>query len=340
MKPMLRIVLSVFVVSGMILACGQAGGTASPDAVNTAVAGTQQAQALAQATVNSNALTAMPSTPTAGPVIDYVNLTEEELTALIDQAVAEAVAATEQTSSAVTAATGDSTVTTDEVAYVYSCYYNADYYVQTAGDLMAQYYDQYSELANQMLAEMSAIETELNQMNDTLTRISTSLEEINSTLAQGLTLAQESIDQLNAAAQQAQTKAQSLQTQAQDMITVLKADQQGRVDQISQIQPDKIPSDKIAALQSAFDFIDFGKSAMGDNKLSRDELNSLALLGKNAQAGFANFGGKGLGGGPDLGQFSGSFDEILNQFARGQMPQARGSLGQFETALGSRPRRP
>ena len=342
MKPMLRIVLSVFVLAGMTLACGQSsGGTTSPDAVNTAVAGTQQALALAQATVNSNALTAMPSTPTPGPTIDYVNLTEEELTALIDQAVSEAVSATGQTTSAVTTTTSDSAVTADEVAYVYSYYYNADYYVQTAEDLMSQYYAQYSELADQMLTEMAAVEAELNQMNDTLTQISTSLEEINSTLSQGLTLAQESIDQLNAAAQQAQTKAQALQTQAQDMLSVLKADQQGRVDQLSQIQPDNIPTDKIAALQSAFDFIDFGKSAMGDNKLSRDELTNLARLGKNAQAGFGNFsGGGGPGGGPDLSQFTGKFDEIVNQFARGQMPQARGGLGQFESALGSRPRRP
>jgi len=342
MKPMLRIVLSVIVLASMMLACGQSGETASQDAVNTAVAGTQQAQALAQATVNSSALTAMPATPTPGPTVEYVNLTEEELAALIDQSVAEAVAATEQTTTAVTTTTSDSTVTADEVDYLYDYYYYADYYVQTAEDLMTEYYNLYGDLANQMLTEMSAIESELNQMNDTLTQISTSLEEVNSTLSQGLTLAQESIDQLNTAAQQAQTNAQALQTQAQDMLSVLQADQQGRVDQLSQIQPNNIPTDKIAALQSAFDFIDFGKTAMGDNKLSRDELTNLAQLGKNAQAGFANFGGGGgPAGGPDLSQFSGKFDEIVNQFARGQMPQARGNLGQFETSLGSRPgRRP
>ena len=337
MKTMLRTILSVFLLASMITACGApTAPTAAPDIVGTAVAGTQQAQALAQATVNSTALTAMPATPTPGPTVDYVNLTEEELAALIDQAVTEAVAATEQATTAVTYTTTDGAVTTDEVAYVYDYYYYADYYVQYADDVMAEYYTLYADLATDMITEMNAIETELTQLNDTLTSIDSSLQEINSTLEQGLAVAEESIAQLESAAQQAQTNAQELQTQAQDMLSVLQTEQQGRVDQLSQIQPNNIPTDKLASLQSAFDFLDFANTAMGDNKLSLDELTGLAQLGKNAQAGFANFGGAG-GVGPDLTQFSGKFDEITNQFARGQMPQARGNVGQFQTSLGSRP---
>lgn len=335
MKSMLRSVLSAFVLAGMILACG--AQAPSTDAVNTAVAGTQQAQALAQATVNSSVLTAMPATPTPGPTVEYVNLTEEELAALIDEAVAEAIAATDQTAAAVSATTTDDAVTTDEVVYVYDYYYYADYYVEYAEDLMAEYYNLYSGLATDMLTKLEAIESELSQLNDTLASIDSSLQEISSTLEQGLAVAEETIAQLESAAQQAQANAQELQSQAQDMLSVLQAEQQGRVDQLAQIQPDNIPTDKLAALQSAFSFVDFANNAMNDNKLSLDELTGLAQLGRNAQAGFANFGGAG-GQGPDLSQFSGRFDEIVNQFARGQMPQARGNVRQFESALGSRPR--
>lgn len=339
MKPMLRIILSTLVLASMILACGsQAPSTASPDVVNTAIAWTQQAQALVQATVNSTTLTAMPATPTPGPTVEYVNLTEEELAALIDQAVAEAVAATQQTATVVTTTTSDSAVTTEEVAYVYDYYYYADYYVEYAEDLMSEYYTLYSDLATDMIVELNAIGSELSQLNDTLTSIDSSLQEISSTLEQGLAVAEESIAQLESAAQQAQTNAQELQTQAQDMISVLQTEQQGRVDQLAQIQPNNIPTDKISALQSAFEFVDFANTAMSDDKLSRDELTNIAQLGKNAQAGFAGFGGAGgAGGGPDLTQFSGKFDEITNQLARGQMPQARGNISQFETSLGSRP---
>jgi ATP-dependent exoDNAse (exonuclease V) beta subunit len=189
-----------------------------------------------------------------------------------------------------------------------------------------------------MIAELNTIEAELAQMNDTLTQISTSLGEISSTLSQGLAVAEETISQLETAAQQAQTNAQELQAQAQDMLTTLQADQQARVDAISQIQPDNIPTDRITSLQTAFSFIDTAKAALGDNRLSREELTTLAQLGANAQAGFQNFGGPGgLAGGPDLAQFNGKFSEITTQFAHGQMPQARGNLDSFERSLGDRP---
>jgi len=340
MKPILRTLLSVFLMASTLVGCGLPAATPTEDPaniVNTAVAGTQQAQALAQATVNSSALTAIPATPTPGPTVEYVTLTEEELAALIDQAVTEAIAATENTSTAVYTATTDDSVTSEEVVYVYDYYYYADYYVEYAEDLVAEYYTLYADLATEMITELNAIETELNQMNETLSSIDSSLQEINSTLQQGAATTQEAIAQLETAAQSAQTNAQELQTQAQDMISVLQADQQGRVDAISNIQPNNIPTDKISALQSAFTFIDTANIAMSDNKLSRDELMSIAQLGANAQVGFQSFGGAGGPNGLDLSQFSEKFNEITTQFARGQIPQARGGVTQFEGSLGNRP---
>ena len=101
MKFTFRNIFFIIIITSLLAACSLGGEltpeAVSQDAVNTTVAGTQIAQALAQATVNSNVLTAMPATPTPGPTVDYVTLTEEELAALIDEAVAEAIAATEQT---------------------------------------------------------------------------------------------------------------------------------------------------------------------------------------------------------------------------------------------------
>jgi hypothetical protein len=341
MKSLLRIILTVLILTTLLVACNMPAATEDPtNAINTAVAGTQQSQALGQATVNATVLTAMPATPTPGLTIDYVALTEDELAALIDEAVTEAVAATEATTTAVTTTTYDDAVTTEEVTYVYDYYYYADYYVDYAEELMAQYYALYGDMAYEMIAEMSAIQTELNQMNDTLSSIDSSLQEISTTLSQGLALATETIDQLESAAQQAQTNAQELKNQAQDMLTVLQADQQGRMDQLSQIQPNNIPTDKLAALQTGFTFIDTAKQAMGDNKLSRDELMGLAQIGANAQAGFQQFGGAGgigANSGIDLTQFTAKFSEITTQFARGQMPQGRANLEGFERSLGTRP---
>lgn len=347
MKSLIRTTLISMILLSLLTACSLGAQPAAVDdtaAINTAVAGTQQAMALAQATVNSVVLTAMPGTPTPGPTIEYVAMTEEELAALIEDAVTDAVAATEQTTTAVTYTTTDSSVTTEEVVYVYEYYYTADYYVEYAEDLLDEYYYLYSDLAYEMIGELNAIESELNQINDTLNSIDQSLQEISTTLQQGLEVATETIDQLNNAAQQAQANAAELKSQAQDMAAVLQADQQARLDQIAQIQPNNIPTDKLAALQTGFQFIDQANAALGDNKLSRDELMSLAQLGANAQAGFQQFGGAGGGqipglanGGPDLSQFTAKFGEITTQFARGQMPQARSGLDGFERSLGQRP---
>lgn len=340
MKSLARIVFTSLVLIAILSACGKpAPATPSMDeAVSTALAGTQQAQAFQQATVNAAVLTAMPATPTPGPTVEYVTMTEEELAALIDQAVAEAVAATEQTTTAVTTTTGDDAVTSEEVVYVYDYYYYAEYYVEYAEELLYEYYNLYADLAEEMIVELNAIEAELAQMNETLSSIDSSLQQISSTLEQGLAVTQEAISQLETAAQAAQTNAQELKAQAQDMLSQLQLDQEGRVQDISQIQPNNIPTDRLSSLQSAFEFLDTAKLAMGDNKLSRDELMNLAQLGANAQAGFQNFGGNGgIAGGPDLSQFTGKFNEITTQFARGQMPQARGNLDSFERSLGDRP---
>jgi len=339
MKSIARIFLNTLVVMGILSACGMPAATPSTnEVVNTAVAGTQQAQALAQATVNASVLTAMPATPTAGPTVEYTTLTEEELATLIDQAVTEAVTAVEQTTTAVTTTTSDDTVTSEEVTYVYDYYYYADYYVEYADELLNEYYNLYADLAEEMIVELNGIETELTQMNGTLSSIDSSLQQINSTLEQGLAVAEETINQLERAAQTAQTDAQELKTQARDMMSTLQLDQEGRLQDLSQIQPNNIPTDRIGSLQTAFDFLDASKLAMGDNKLSRDELTTLAQLGANAQAGFQTFGGNaGIPGGPDLSQFTGKFSEITGQLARGQMPQARGNLDTFEHSLGNPP---
>lgn len=339
MKSLVRIFLTLLVLMGILSACGMPAATPSTDdVVNTAVAGTQQSQALAQATINATVLTAMPATPTAGPTVEYTSLTEEELAALIDQAVAEAVAATEQTTTAVTTTTSDDAVTSEEVVYVYDYYYSAEYYVEYSEQLLNEYYNLYADLAEEMLVELHAIEAELSQMNDTLSSIDSSLQEISSTLEQGLAVAEETINQLESTAQTAQTNAQELKSQAEDMMSQLQLDQEGRLLDISQIQPNNIPTDRISSLQTAFEFLDAGKLAMGDNKLSLDELTALAQLGANAQAGFQSFGGNtGPAGGPDLSQFTGKFSEITGQLARGQMPQARGNLDTFERSLGDRP---
>lgn len=398
MKSLLCTIALAFFVA--VLATGCARNPApSPEAINTAIAATRQAEARAQATLNAAVLTALPptatpmptaaakptagalpptaaaptalpptaaaptalpptaaaptaavkpapATPTPGPTPVYVALTEEQLVALIDAAVAEAIAASDEAATVVYTTTADDALTADDVTYIYNYYAYADYYVEEAEELLATYYDLYDALADEMLAELSAIEAELTQLNTTLASIDQSLQQISATLAQGLAVAEETIAQLESAAQNVQAHADKLQTQAQDMAAVLQLDQQQRLNEIAQIQPNNIPSDRAAALQSAFTFVDAANGALADDKLTQAELHNLAQLGKNAQAGLPQLsrGAVGAAGpqGSDLNpaQLAGKFDEISQQLARGQLPQGRASLGQMERSLGQRPTAP
>jgi hypothetical protein len=134
------------------------------------------------------------------------------------------------------------------VDYVYDYYYYADYYVEYAEELLAEYYTLYADLATEMITELNAIESEINQMNETLSSIDSSLQEINSTIQQGAEATQEAIAQLETAAQSAQTNAQEYRP-GTGYDLCLQTDQQGRVGAISNVQPNSIPTDQIAALQ-------------------------------------------------------------------------------------------
>lgn len=379
MKSLLCTIFLVFFVALLAAGCAR-DTTPAPAAINTAIAATRQAEVQAQATLNAAVLTAMPptatpmptvvaqpsvatpivavqatvvapaptavakpalATPTPGPTPVYVTLTEEEMVALIDAAVAEAIAASDETVTIVYTTTADDALTAEEAAYIYNYYAYADYYVEEAEELLAVYYGLYDELANEMLAELSAIADELAQLNTTLASIDQSLQQISATLAQGLAITEETIAQLESAAQTAQAHADKLQAQSQNMAAVLQLDQQHRLDEIAQMQPNNIPDDRLSALQSAFAFVDAANSALADDKLTQAELHNLTQLGKNAQAGLPQLS-RGTAGAarPNSAQLTGKFDQISQQLARGQTAQGRASIGQMEHALGQRPAAP
>jgi len=104
-------------------------------------------------------------------------------------------------------------------------------------------------------------------------------------LQQGLTLAEGTMAQLEALAQAAEQKALHLQQQAQDWISRLPADRENRVSTVLSIQPDNMPADRLAALQSAFDYVGGVRQSLADNHLSAAELADIARRGANASAG-------------------------------------------------------
>lgn len=308
--------------------------TPTPDVaatVDAAVAATAQTEADVEATVEAAVEATVAAAPTAIPSEQYVTMTDEELAAVIDEAVAEAVAATEQASASATEATADDDVTQEEVIVVETYVQYADETIAYAEELIDAYYDLYAELATETIAVLQEVETDLDAMAANTAAINDSLQEINSTLEQGLTLADETINQLETAAQAAATKAAETKSQAEVWVKDAQTDRENRVQQVLSVQPNLIPEDAQAALWGAFDFADGVRLALGDGKISKSELMDVAQLGANASAGLQGHGG------PNLQPLSGSVNDITGKLARGQVPQAESSLGSFESSLGARP---
>jgi len=261
-------------------------------------------------------------------------MTEEELAALIDKAVQDAVTATQQTSNAATQATVDDTITDEELAALYDYYNLADEAIALAEEYIDAYYSLYADLAYETLDMLKTLEDDLTTTAQSLDEINSALVAISDTLAQGLTLAETTIEQLNSAAQNATTHLQEAQTQSQNWLNAMQQERETLAQNVLSVEPDTIPADKLSALQSAFAYVDFVKGAFGDNKITRAELTSIAELGANAAAGLS------AQGGPQLQGLSGKLNEITAQIARGQLPQAKDGLRNFESALGSRPSLP
>lgn len=332
--------LVVLILALLASGCGGAAQPASqstPDVQATVDAGVQAtaaAQAAMQATIDASVQATAQAIGTPAPTVEYVTMTEEELAALIDEAVAEAIAASSETTQATTQATSDNTVTAEEVEYIYGYYYPAYEDLYYALELIYAYEEYYGELAEETLELIYAFEDDLLLMAESLEAINTTLIAINSSLEQGLALAEETITQLNTAAQAMQTQAGEIQAQAQTWYTSLQTELEARTQKYLGMQPQEIAADRTAALQSAFDYIDTVRLSLQDKKLSKEELANISQLGANA---FASLQAQG---GPQLEQFSGKISEIIGMLARGQVPTAQFSLGEFEKSLPQRPARP
>jgi hypothetical protein len=336
--------IPVLIISFLVflsLACGASAPTSAPTntpdvqaTVNAGIAATSAAQTEVQATVGaavSATNAALPPTSTPGPTVEYVEMTEEELEALINQAVEDAVDATQEASDTTTQATADDALTYDEAQTVDVYVYAAEQPLAYADELIGAYYSLYGELATETVELLLAVEDDLDDMAVAMYTITDVLVSVEDDLTQGVSMTAEALLQLENAAQQASANLEQVQSQVQTWVQGVQVEREDRANAIASIRPDNVPPDRLATLQSAFSFVDQFQAALGDNKLSRDELTNIAQLGANLSAGFSQHGG------PELQGLSSKVNEITQQLARGQVPQARNGLGNFESSLGQRP---
>ncbi|MBT3337758.1 MAG: hypothetical protein HN855_07335 [Anaerolineae bacterium] len=322
------VILTLLVFS--LVACGSAEPTLSVDEqVMTAVAATATAEASFENAVSdavAATVVAMPPTPTPGPTVEYYELSEEELAALIDEAVEEAVVATEASSAATTQATSDGTMTSEEVYETAAYVYDAEAAIYYAEELIAAYYDLYGAYAEDVLYLLTAIEDDL----DTLIY---ALEEVEDILLQGAEVASTAIAQLDEAASAMSTHIAESQADRDQFLEQVKTNLDSRENTFADIAPGEIAGDLNGTLTQLHDYLDTIKVSFGDRKIDPTEMFQIAQLGANAQASIL------ANGGPQLQNIGGSIDGLTRQLSRGEWPQANRSLGGFEASLPSRPSR-
>ncbi len=322
--------LVIFLVLTISLAA--CGGGAEPtlsvdNQVMTAVAATATAQAeFDNAVDNAVAATvvAMPPTPTPGPTVDYYELSEEELAILIDEAVAEAVVATEASSTATTQAASDGAMTSEEVYETAEYVYDAEAAIYYADELIAAYYDLYGAYAEDMLYLLTLLEEDL----DSLIYL---LEETEEILLQGAEAATAAIEQLSEAATSITTHIAESQADRDQFLEQFKSNLQDRENTFANMAPNEIAGDRSSTLNQLHDYLDAVKTSFGDRKIDKNEMFQIAQLGANAQASIL------ANGGPQLQNFGGSIDGLTRQISRGEWPQAGRDLGGFEASIPSRP---
>jgi hypothetical protein len=257
-------------------------------------------------------------------------MSEEELAALIDQAVTEAILATEQYSTATTDATADSTVTPEEVQTIEVYVAGAEEAIALAEELIYIYYDLYGAMATETVAAIEEINQSLQYIAEYAVVMTATLEEMNSTLEQGLELAEETITQLETVAETAAENLGSIEEQVQTWAAIREA----QIDSLPlDVQPNQIATDPQGAVQSAFDFIGAGHQALADGAISPEELSTLAQLGANASASL------NAQENAQFQQIAGSVNNITGQIANGNLPQAQEALSQLgvDTALAVQP---
>ena len=353
MSPRSNVFLALSLLLFAVSACGRATPAATPDTqatVNAAVAATTTAQAAnqaaieaaVQATVTAQASaqavvaatatvqTTPPPTATPIPAEQYVTMTKEQLTALIDQSVAQAVATNQQYAATTTNAAADNTITAAEVEAITAEVAQAEAAVAQAEELLAVYTDLYGEAAAAM-AELEQISQTLIEIEASINLMNQTLAEINNALTQGLVLTEQTLAQLQTAAQTAQSKAAQMQTQAQNWATIRQTVTAGSKPAFPVVPPNQVAADLPAALQMARDFAQTGRDSLADDSVSSTELANLAQQAANAQAGLNAHGGAQ---GQEL---SGLITTITDQIARGDIGQAQAGLDGFANRLGSLP---
>ncbi len=305
----------------------------------SAIAATQTADANLQATIEAGIAATQAaqteSTAETGVVMaeetavdpsEYYQLTEEELAALIDQSVEEAVAASEQAASSTTQAAADDTISQEEWDDVYYYSSEAEELILLAEELLEIYtylYGDYAEYADEMIDLLYLVEDDLDE-------VLAFMVEVLDLVESGQEITPETLMQLADSAQEAGLTLETLSENQELILSTVETMLAQREDFVFSFDPDETAGSRAEALLMAKDYAQTLREALGDQKISAEELEQIAQLGANAAAGLQSQGGVALSGLPEM------INQLTTQAALGQFSAALQGLQGLESAIPGR----
>lgn len=167
--------------------------------------------------------------------------------------------------------------------------------------------------------------------------MASSMAQMTQILSQGQASAQAAITQLQTAATKASTAAQNAQTKDKNWSKTVQNEINTRGNNALAVKPNNVPTDLKGTATSVSTYLDTVRGALGDSKITKQELSSISLAGANAVAGLNAHGGTQFQG------LSNSINSMTKQIARGETPKAKSSfsgLEQSAKALSSVPSLP
>jgi hypothetical protein len=248
-------------------------------------------------------------------------MSEEELTAMIDQAVTEAIVASGQSSTAASNVAADGTVSSEEVQTIEVYVAGAEEAIVLAEELIAIYYDLYGATAVQSVEDLQEIEQVLEEAAIAIELLNTTLNEITSNLDQGIALAEETIQELETAAAAVNTQIETVQSQVN---TWQETKDAIHVDQLATVQAAGSSPQEI--LGTVFEFSAIGQQAIADNNLSPEEQAALAEAAATTAAVLNNANS------PQLQALSAYVENASGHIGGGDLQQATASLNQLNIA--------
>jgi hypothetical protein len=274
---------------------------------------------------------ALEATAAAAPPPETDALSEEELAALIEQSVAEAVVATESYSEATTQATADAAVTAEEVETIELYVYGAEEAIALAEEMLDLYEMLYGDLTYAALDELEALVAELEELNQNLEAMTAVLIDINNTLEAGLALAEETIAQLETAAATAAANAAAAQLQAQNWQQVVQSEVANRAALLANTQPQTVAASQQEAIAQVANYLTTVQTALGDQQFTAEEFSAIVQANADVVASLQ------AQGGPPMQNLAAGINQATSQLAAGNFNQALLSLNDLNGLLAAIP---